>query len=225
MSDESLFREVDEEVRRDQMEKLWKRYGNYIVAASVGVILAVSGVKGWQYWQVQQAEKAGQAYYDAQKLLAEGKSSEADASFGKIASSGHAGAAVLARFQQAGALAADGKKQEAVKAFDAISADSKIDTPLRDLARVRAAYLLADSAGRGDLEKRLAGLDVPGSAWRATANEIIALAAYREADYKEADKRLAQILSDPNSPAQARQRAQIFASFLQPLLGTESGSN
>ena len=49
MSDESLFREVDEEVRQDQFKKLWTLYGSYFTALAVAVVLAVAGFKGWQY--------------------------------------------------------------------------------------------------------------------------------------------------------------------------------
>ena len=58
MSEESLFREVDEEVRQDQLKKIWTRYGNLIVGVCVALIAVVAGIKGWQYWQVRQAETA-----------------------------------------------------------------------------------------------------------------------------------------------------------------------
>ena len=68
MSDESLFREVDEEVRKEQIAKIWKRYGNVFVGLSIGIVVAVAGLKGWQYWQRVQAEKAGSAYFAAATL-------------------------------------------------------------------------------------------------------------------------------------------------------------
>jgi hypothetical protein len=65
LSDDSLFREVDEEFRRDQALKLWKRYGNYVVAVALAVIIGVAGFKGWEYWQTWRAETAGAAYHQA----------------------------------------------------------------------------------------------------------------------------------------------------------------
>ena len=62
MSEESLFREVDEEVRQDQLKKIWDRYGNIIIAVCVAVIALVAGVKGWQYWQTKRAEAGAEAY-------------------------------------------------------------------------------------------------------------------------------------------------------------------
>ena len=55
MSDDSLFREVDEEVRAERFQKLWKQYGAYVAGAAIGVVLAVAGINGWQYWKTKQA--------------------------------------------------------------------------------------------------------------------------------------------------------------------------
>ncbi len=65
LSDESLFREVDEEVRRQKLQDLWNRWGNVFIAISVAVILLVAGYKGWQYWEQRQAEQAARDYFAA----------------------------------------------------------------------------------------------------------------------------------------------------------------
>ena len=73
MSDESLFREVDEEVRQEQYKKIWKQYGNYFTAMAVLVVVLVAGFKGWQYWQLSQSEKAARVFADAVTKLEEAK--------------------------------------------------------------------------------------------------------------------------------------------------------
>jgi hypothetical protein len=213
---------VDDEVRRDEMEKLWKRYGNLVIAASVGVVLGVSGIKGWQYWQKQASEKAGDAYIQATELATDGKKDDAAGAYAKIADGSHTGYAQLSRLQQAGILAEKGDAEAAVKMYDAIYADTSVDASLRDLSRVRAAYLLADSASVDDLKKRLAGLDVDGSAWRSSAQEIFALAQYRSGDLAAADKLVKALIADPETPAGLRQRAQLFAAILKPQLDTKT---
>ena len=220
MSDESLFREVDEEVRRDELEKLWKRHGNLLVAACLGIILGVAGIKGWQYWQQQTSEKAGGEYVAAMQLATDGKQDEAATAFATLAKGGHTGYALLARLQQAGLKAEKGETAEAVKLYDAIAADSSADEAMRDLSRVRAAYLLANEASVDDLKKRLGGLDVAGSAWRASATEIIALAEYRAGNLEEADRLVKQLMFDPATPVGVRQRAQLFDAMLKPKLST-----
>ena len=222
MSDESLFREVDEEVRREQFEKLWSRYGNLVIAACVGVVLGVAGIKGWQYWQQQASEKAGAAYVAAMQLAVDGKTGEAATAYSELATGGHSGFALLAKLQQAGLMAEQKRYDDAVKAYDGIAADTSADGALRDLARVRAAYLLAGKASPDDLKSRLAGLDVQGSAWRSSAHEIIALAQFRAGNLKEADRLVTQLIVDPETPAGLRQRARLFSAMLKPQLDSKT---
>ena len=222
LSDESLFREVDEEVRRDKMEELWKRYGTLVIAVALGIIVGVAGYKGWQYYSTKLAESTGAAYIKAMEVAEKETPQAAEKAFKAIEDGSHSGFAMLARLQSAGALAGQGNSEGAVAAYNAIAADTSVDATMRDMARVRAAYLLVDSASSDDLRSRLAGLDVDGSSWRASAREIIALAYYREAKYVDADKLVSQILADAETPQGVRQRSQVLASLLQPLLGSKT---
>lgn len=224
MSDESLFREVDEEVRKEQIAKIWERYGNVFVGLSIGIVVAVAGLKGWQWLEHKQAEMAGSAYFAAATLQEDQETGKARAAFEALAKGSHTGYATLARFRVADALAAQGKRKEAVKAYDALAADSSLDKSMRDVARVRAAYLLADSASANALAKRLSGLDAKGSAWRNMVNEIIALASYRAGDYGDADRRMNEVMASPDLTPAARQRAQIFLQVLQPHIAKQAGA-
>jgi hypothetical protein len=218
MSDDGLFREVDEEVRRDKLTQIWDRFGTLILAGCIGIVVVVGGFKGWQYWQAQLAEKAGMEWYNAITLSAAGKTAEADAAFDEITKSGHKGYSVLAKLSQAARLGQDGNNSEAVKIYDGVAADTAIDQPLRDLARVRAAYLLVDSEGVTDLTPRLSGLDGSNSSWRHAVREILALAHVRAADFKAADEQLKLILADPATPAALRARTVLVSAQIQSLL-------
>ena len=215
-----LLREVDEELRRERLEKLWKRYGNLFLALSLGVVLAVAGYKGWQYYQRQQAEAAGKAYIAALDLLQAGKQDEAMAGLRKLAAGSHAGAAALARLRLAALLARKGETDKAVALYEAVANDAKLELPLRNAARVRHAWLVADTASRRQLEKILAGLDVDGNPWRAAAREILALAALREGDRKTALDYVRQIIDDAETPTQARNRASVLLGLLADASAT-----
>ncbi|MGQ0483888.1 MAG: tetratricopeptide repeat protein [Hyphomicrobiales bacterium] len=215
MSDESLFREVDEEVRQEQYKKLWERFGNYVIALSFVVVAGVAGLKGWQYWQVKQSEAAAQIYFAAVKLAADGKSDEALAQFAQVR---HAGYGQLARIRQAGVVAGQGKSEDAVKIYDAVAVDAAADPALRDLARIRAGYLLADTVAPDALLSRLGALDREGNPWRHAAREIFGIAAFRTGDYSMADRYMNAIFADPETPAALRQRAQMMIQLMTPLL-------
>lgn len=214
MSDESLFREVDEEVRQEQFKKIWARYGNLIMAACVLVIAGVAGFQGWKYWQARQAEAAGTSFFAAITLAQSGKNDEALKQFETL---GHAGYGVLGKLREAAILAAKGNTAEAVKRYDATAADGAADATLRDLARMRAALALADTASPADLAARLKPFDVAGNPWRHMAREIMATAFWRTGDYAGADKQVQAILGDAETPGGVRQRAQVLAELLAPL--------
>jgi hypothetical protein len=219
VSDESLFREVDEEVRQEQIKKLWDKYGNYFTALCILIVLAVAGFKGWQYWQLRQAEEAARAYEAAVTLLTEGKHAEADAAFAAI---GHSGYGKVAALRRAESLVAQGKTDEAVAAYDALAADSSADQAVRDLARMRAAYALVDKLPPAELISRIGSFDNDQSPWRAAAREVFALSAYRTGDLAMADRYLNALIADITTPRGVRQRARIMLDLIGPSLGGKS---
>ncbi|HFC04622.1 MAG TPA: tetratricopeptide repeat protein [Rhizobiales bacterium] len=217
MSEELLFREVDEEVRRDEIENIWKKYGSWILALCLGIVLAVGGLKGWQYWQKQQAEAGGAAYFEAVKLANDGKTAEAEKAFAKLAEN-HAGYGIFGRFKEAALLLKDKKTKDAVAVYDAIAADNSVPAFLQELSLMKAAYALADTATVAEIEARVSRFDNATSPWRSSARELIALAAFRGHDYALADRKLNEILADLQATAGAKQRARIFLSVLAPKL-------
>jgi len=218
VSDESLFREVDEEVRQDQFKKIWARYGNLIIAVCLAVVAAVAGIKGWDYWQTKQSEAAAEAYSKVLAEIAAGKTTEAATLAEGL---GHQGFAVLARMAEAAALDKAGKAADAVKVYDAIAADSGTGPALRDAAKVRAAYILVDTLPPNELSGRLAGLDAANNPWRNAVNEILALSAYRTGDYALADRHANEIVADITAPPSLRQRAQVLVQLITPLLAAK----
>lgn len=218
MSDESLFREVDEEVRQEQYKKIWKQYGSYFTALAVAVVLLVAGIKGWQYWQLSQSETAAQVFADAVRMLEEGKTADADAAFAAIE---HKGYAKLSNLRRAAALASQGKTDEALAAYDALGNDQTVEQSIRDLARMRAGYILVDKQSPAELIARLGSFDNEQSPWRGLAREVFALSAYRTGDYAMADRYLNAIIADQGVALQVRQRAQTLLEVLTPLLGTK----
>ncbi len=218
MSDESLFREVDEEIRQEQFKKLWARYGTAIIGLCVLVIVSVASYQGWRYWQNKQSDEAGDAFFAAAELASAGKPDEAVKQFSAISKTGFA---ELARMREAAALGQQGKTDDAVKLYDAVAADGTVDASLRDLARIRAAATLANTASLADLETRLKPFDVEGNPWRNIAREITAATAFRLKDYATADRLVQDILGDPLAPASLRKRAQMMATLLQPLVSAK----
>jgi hypothetical protein len=208
-----IFQEVDEEVRREQLKKLWQRYGNYIVAACIVVVLAVAGWRGYDWWQSKKAAEAGVAFEQAVALAASGKHDEAEAAFAKLATDGTAGYRILARLREAAQIARTDPKA-AVKAYDDIAADGGVDRVMRDLATLRAAYLLVDTSSYGDLRARLEPLTEADRPFRHSARELLALSAWKAGDMGAARQWADAILTDPQSPPDTRSRAEVLSELI-----------
>ena len=146
-----LFDEVDEEVRRDQLKKLWDRYSLYIIAGMILIVAAVGGWRGYQYLEAKKAAEAGAAFDKAVELSEANKHAEAEAAFADLAAKAPSGYRVLARLRMATEVASR-DPQAAAKLFDEIAADRSVGVAEQDLARIRAAQLLLESTGYPDMK-------------------------------------------------------------------------
>jgi hypothetical protein len=208
-----IFHEVDEEVRRDQLKKLWERYSIFIVALAVLIVASIGGWRGYEYYIAQKAAVAGAAFENAVTLSEQGKYAEADAAFAKVAAEAPAGYQVLSRLRAAAALA-QVKPADAVKAYDAIAADRSIGQTLQDLASLRAGILLVDTATLADLRTRLDPVAEPSRTFRHTAREIMALSAWRNHDAATAKRYIDMIAGDAETPPGARARIDVLSALI-----------
>lgn len=207
MSD--IFREVDEEVRREKLQQLWERHSGLIIAVAALIVIAVGGWRGYEWWEAKKAAESGAAFEAAVTLADEDKHAEAQAAFAKIAADGASGYRILARFREAAELArAD--QAAAVKAYDGLAADSGVGRPLQDLATVRAGLLLVDTAPLADLNTRLEPLTTADRTFRHTARELLALSAWRAGDQAAAKRWFDMITADLETPAGTRQRINVL---------------
>jgi hypothetical protein len=208
-----IFHEVDEEVRREQLNKLWQRYSIFVIGAAVAVVFAVAGWRGYEWWVSKQAAQFGDAYVAAETLAEQGKHAEAQAAFARLASDGTSGYRVLARLDEAADIAATDQKA-AVAAYDAITADGSVPQPLRDLAAIRAGLLLVDTAPLGEMTARLEPLTGPDATFRHSARELLALAAWRTGDLPTARHWVDMIMSDGDTPGSVRSRVEVLMALL-----------
>jgi len=149
-----IFQEVDEEVRREQLQKLWQRYGHFAIAGCILIVVAVGGWRGYDWWQAKKAAESGAAFEAAVALAETGKHQEAEAAFAKLATDGTASYRTLARLREAAELART-DKAAAVKAYDDIAADKSAGLVIDELAALRAAFLLVDTAPYSEIRARL----------------------------------------------------------------------
>jgi hypothetical protein len=208
-----IFHEVDEEVRREQLKKLWERYSIYLIAGAVLVVAGIGGWRGYEYWVSRKAEAAGATFEAAMALNEQGKYAEAEAAFAKVAADAPEGYRLLARMRASGALAQI-KPADAVKAYDELSIDPSLGTTWQDLAAIRAGLLLVDTASLADMRRRLDPLAEATRTFRHTARELLALSAWRNKDFSAAKRYLEMIETDPESPIGIRARADVLSGLI-----------
>lgn len=209
MSDTNFLREIEEELRRDRLMKIWQQYGHLLVGAAVLVVLAVAGFRVWQWYEAREGAKAGARYEQAIDMIASGKEADAEQTLSSLAKDGTTTYRVLSRIVLA---AQAGKKDTAagVKAFDEIAADTSVDPVLRDLARLRAAYLLVDTAAPSEIAARVEPLTGTGATFRSSAKDALALSYFRAGDKAKARSLYNEILADPETPPALANRAQVI---------------
>jgi hypothetical protein len=211
-----LFDEVDEEVRREQLKKLWDQYSIYIIAGALLIIAAVGGWRGYQYLEAKKAAEAGAAFDAAVELSEQNKHAEAEAAFNKLAATAPSGYRVLARLRAA-AEAATRDPQAGAKLYDEIAADRSVGSAQQDLARVRAAGLLLETASYPNMLQRLEPATKPDATFRHTARELLALSAWRANDTAAARQWLDMIATDGETPQGMRSRAEALQALLPPV--------
>jgi hypothetical protein len=211
-----LFDEVDEDVRRDQLKKLWDQYSIYIVAGALLIIAAVGGWRGYQYLEAKKAAEAGAAFDKAVELSEANKHSEAEAAFTSLAANAPSGYRMLARLRAAAEVGSR-DPQAAAKLYDDIAADRSVNAPEQELAKVRAAGLLLDTASYPGMLARLEPVAAPGATFRHTARELLALSAWRANDTTAARRWLDLIANDGETPQGLRSRAEALQALLPPV--------
>jgi len=211
-----LFDEVDEEVRREQLKKLWERYSIFIIAGALLIIAAVGGWRGYQYFEAKKAAEAGAAFEAAAELSEQNKHTEAEAAFTKLVATAPYGYRVLARLRAAAEVAFR-DPQAAAKLYDDIAADRSVGAPEQDLARIRAAGLLLDTTSYPNMRQRLESATAPDATYRHTARELLALSAWRANDTAAARQWLDMIANDGETPASLRSRAEALQALLPPV--------
>jgi hypothetical protein len=211
---ETFYREVDEELRRDQMKSYWERFGKLIIA---GVVLVIAAIGGFIWWQNQKQVKAGEqsaALVEAFDDVAAGRKAPALAKLDGLAKSGadgHRAAALLTKAD----LAIEGKDLKGAAAlYKQVADDEGLARPYRDLALVRMTAVELDTLAPQAVIDRLKALAVPGNPWFGSAGEMVALSHLKQGRPQQAAGVFAAMAKDKKLPDTVRSRATQMAGSL-----------
>lgn len=210
-----LFNEVDEDLRREQLKKIWEKYSLLIIAVAILIVVGVGGWRGYTYLEAKKAAEAGAVFDRAAELAEQNKHAEAEAAFTKLAAEAPSGYRTLARLRAA-AEAVSRDPQAAVKMYDDIAADRTVPAPEQDLARIRAGSLLLETTPYEAMQTRLEPATTNTSTYRHSARELLALSAWKANNAVATRQWLDMMSNDAETPASLRTRAEALQALLPP---------
>jgi len=199
-----IFREVDEDVRREHYAKLWKKYGHFVIAAAVVLVAAVGGFKAWQAWDLQLRQERSDRYAAAMALE---PSDRRQAALAELAEPSGGSYGLLAAMEQARLLAEAGDTSGAVAIWDQVAASKQAGPAYQGAATVLSVLHQIDGGDLGALDARLEPLKDSTSVYRPLALELSAAIALARGDKELARSRYGELSEDAGVSAQQRSRA------------------
>jgi hypothetical protein len=213
MSQDNIFREIDEELRSDRMRNFWKRFAPYIIGAAVLVVAGVAANEGWSWYHANNAAKSSDELYTAFDLADGGDIAAAQTQLDTLIADGSGSYPMLAQFKQAGLLAKEGKTADAVADYDQLAVTLS-DQRLRELALVLAGSLLVDTGSLADVQARVETIATEGNPLRNAAREAMGLAQYKAGDIPAAQQSFEAVLNDPMTQSSTRNRMGYYLAQL-----------
>jgi hypothetical protein len=211
---ETFLREVDENLRRDQLRDFGKRYGGWLIGAVVLFLVACGGFIYWQQHQEQRSEGQVEQLAEIYKNIGSGAPGAAAKQLDDLSSSGSKGVRATALFTRAALAIQQNDIKLATAKYRDIAADSSLPRPYRDAALIRQTALEFDSLPPDQVISRLAPLTKPGEPWFGSAGEMTALALIKQGQQQRAAKLFAAIAKDKNVPDSLRERSVQIAGTL-----------
>ncbi len=202
-----IFKEVDEDLRRENLTKLWKKHGREVIGLAVAVVLGVAGVQGWRAYDLDRRGKLSDRYASALELAADGDTSAGLNALIDLSEADGGGYAGLAALEEARLRVASGDIGGAIAVWDRIAAESGLGEGFRGAATLLSVLHQIDTGDPGVLRGRLEPLAAAGAPFRATARELLALLALGEGDRAGARELYTKIADDREAPSGLRQRA------------------
>lgn len=222
--DDSFIREVNEDIRQENLGRLWRLLRPFIFVGAAAIILLTIAAEIYSSYRQSEAQRLGDSYSEALRLADAAPSAAAFAALEKIRQSGFGGYPLLARFRMAALLAQKGDSQAAVKAYDALAADAAAPLPWRETAMLRAGYLLADSGSLAEVEKRVKAMGTDVSPMRLGAREALGLAAWKAGRLQEAAGYFNRNYSDKDGAAGGfAERAAMMLALISSQSETAAG--
>lgn len=209
-----IFQEIDEELRRDRWETVWKKYGKYVIGVAALIVLGTAAWVGWQQYELRQSLSVTSAMHTAMAAASAGEDEKAIEGFATVSAEGNARQTALALLQEAALRARNGDLESALGLYRSVRENDSLDAPYRALATIRAVEADLDGGDPATMLGWLAPLREDGSEWRFAAWELSAHLEQRAGNGAAAKALLERLRDDPDTPVAAQARAEAYLAHL-----------
>lgn len=201
---DSFIDEVTEEVRRDRLYAMFRKYGWIGGLLVLGIVGGAAYVEWEKSKAVARAEGFGEAMLDA---LDVGGTAERRAAMAAVPADGTQAAlkALMLASDPAGDLPQS--KAEALAALEALIADASQPEIYRDMATLRRVMVAGADLPLADRRAALEGISAPGRAFRVMAAEQLAYLMIEEGKAEGAIAALSALMQDQEATQGVRARA------------------
>ena len=211
---DSLFKEIDEDLRQQKYAILWKKYNKFIIGVAITLVIAVAAIKGWEAYDLYRKSAESSLLTSAHKLINGANPAKAIPILDRLANEGSDGYSVLAKFNKAAILSKSGDKKGASASYLSIAEDNNIEKIFRDMALIMSAQLGLENMDSVIFIDKLSKLIDGKNAWRHSAKELSALFTLKSGDRPKSLKLYEELSDDATAPSSIRSRAAEMIAIL-----------
>jgi hypothetical protein len=204
---DTFVKEVDENLRRDQLRDFFRDNGGWIVAGVILFLVIAAGMIWYQQHREQQAQGEVEELAQIYKDIGDGNISKVPQQLDDLSQSGSKAVRASALFTRAAFALQENDQKQAIATFKAIRDDSSLPDPYRNAALIRETALEFDQLQPQQVIAQLEPLAKPGNPWFGSAGEMTALALIKQSKTKEAGQLFATLAKDKDVPEGIRNRS------------------
>jgi len=214
MTEHNIFQEIQDDMERQKLEALWKRYGIWIIVAAVALVAGTGGYTAWNSWKTEQHQKSTAALMAVIKSSDSEETKQFSALQDFAESNPGTTQAALAKLRAADLAAKGNTPEAAIKIYDALAHDAEVDVALRQLAELLSIRSQLNTANPADLIKRLEPLTQQTAPWHFTALEYTGYLVLKSGDKNKAKQIFTDLSRNPDAPKAVGERAADLLRFV-----------
>ncbi len=214
INEDALLREVVEDVKNEQLQQLWNKYGLYIIVGIALVLTIAISFEGIKSWRDKKHQELSNAYAVAMSLQSQGRLDESLDIYNTLSEKASGIYDDLAKMQIANIFLEQGKKNEALDVLESLIDNDNILPQMRNIAAMKLASYKMDMGVDADEITALLLPVIEDDSRSDIARELLAMLYIREKDVEKAEAEYKQIITSATASDAIKTRASDMLNLL-----------